>query len=73
MHSDNVTISTFQLFQLFPDQEAARDYLEARLWPAEPRCPVCQSTENATTRKRGESSVMRGEGTQVCNSYIKRG
>lgn len=52
MHNDKVTISTFQLFQLFPDQESARDYLEARLWPNGPRCPVCQSTENVTTRKR---------------------
>jgi len=49
---DHVTISTFQLFQLFPDQESARDYLEARLWPNGPRCPVCDHTENVTTRKR---------------------
>ena len=27
------TISTYQLFQMFPDQEAARVYLEGRLWP----------------------------------------
>ena len=27
------TISTFQLFALFPDEETARQYLEDRLWP----------------------------------------
>ena len=27
------TISTFQLFEMFPDQETARVYLEGRLWP----------------------------------------
>lgn len=51
--NDNVTISTFQLFQMFPDQEAARVYLESRLWPDGPRCPVCQSGERITVRKGG--------------------
>ena len=27
------TISTFELFQMFPDQESARVYFEARRWP----------------------------------------
>ncbi len=27
------TISTFELFQMFPDQGSARLYLESRLWP----------------------------------------
>lgn len=31
--NDGVTISTFQLFQLFPNQESARLYFESRLWP----------------------------------------
>ena len=35
------TISTFELFEMFPDQETARVYLEGRLWPNGPRCPVC--------------------------------
>ena len=47
------TISTFQLFQLFPDQESARDYLEARLWPDGVTCPVCKGRENITARKNG--------------------
>lgn len=27
------TISTFKIFELFPDAETARRYLESRLWP----------------------------------------
>ena len=34
------TISTFELFKMFPDQDAARKYLEGRLWPQGPKCPV---------------------------------
>src|ERR1022692_3682739 len=30
------TISTFQLFQAFPDVETARKYLESKLWPNGP-------------------------------------
>ena len=47
------TISTFELFAMFPDQEAARAYLEGRLWPKGPRCPVCGLGERITTRKGG--------------------
>lgn len=47
------TISTFQLFQMFPDQETARTYLEGLLWPQGPRCPVCGTGERITTRKGG--------------------
>lgn len=46
------TISTFQLFQAFPDEEAARLYLESRLWPDGIRCPNCKSGERITIRKR---------------------
>ena len=47
------TISTFQLFQMFPDAESARTYLEGRLWPQGPRCPVCGLGERITARKGG--------------------
>jgi transposase-like protein len=47
------TISTFQLFKLFPDQETARLYLESRLWPDGVKCPICKSGERITTRKGG--------------------
>jgi len=35
------TISTFQLFELFPDEASARMYLEARIWPDGVKCPDC--------------------------------
>lgn len=47
------TISTFQLFELIPDQETARRVLEARLWPNGVRCPVCGLGERITMRKDG--------------------
>jgi len=50
---DNLTISTFQLFKMFPDEAAARKYFESRLWPDGVKCPTCGSTERITTRKGG--------------------
>src|ERR1700678_1203620 len=47
------TISTFQLFEMFPDQETARTYLESRLWPNGPKCPVCVLGERITARNEG--------------------
>lgn len=47
------TISTFQLFKLFPDQDTARVYLESRLWPNGVICPVCRKADRITTRKGG--------------------
>ena len=47
------TISTFTLMKMFPDQEAARVYLESQLWPEGPRCPVCGLGERITKRKGG--------------------
>ena len=38
---------------MIPDQETARAYLENRLWPEGPRCPVCASGERITARKGG--------------------
>jgi transposase-like protein len=50
---DNVTISVFELFEMFPDQESGRKYLEARLWPKGVQCPHCKSGERITIRKGG--------------------
>jgi transposase-like protein len=47
------TISTFELFAMFPDQETARVYLEGRLWPNGPTCPVCGLGDRLTARKEG--------------------
>ncbi len=51
--NDKLTISTFQLFQMFPDQESARVYLESRLWPEGAKCPVCGLGTRITIRKNG--------------------
>src|ERR1700726_1563773 len=48
-----IVISFIQLFEMFPDQEAARLYLEARLWPEGPRCPVCGMGDRITARVGG--------------------
>jgi transposase-like protein len=45
------TISTYKLFELFPTEEAARVYLEGRIWPSGPVCPDCKS-ERISVRKR---------------------
>lgn len=47
------TISTFKLFELFPDEPSARKYLESRLWKDGVTCPECKSKERITTRKDG--------------------
>ena len=47
------TISTFKLFETFPDEEAARLYLEGLLWPNGVKCPDCNSGERITVRKAG--------------------
>ena len=48
--SGDVTVSTFELFQMIPDAEAARLYLEARRWHGEPACPLCGAYEHITAR-----------------------
>jgi len=47
------TISTFDLFDLFPDEESARVYLEGRLWPNGTVCPTCQAQDRITPRANG--------------------
>ncbi|HUS96139.1 MAG TPA: IS1595 family transposase [Hyphomicrobiaceae bacterium] len=47
------TISTFKLFELFPNEETAREYLEDRLWSNGPVCPECKSGDRITKRAGG--------------------
>lgn len=47
------TISLFQLAALFPNEEAARVYIESRRWPEGATCPTCQGRERITARRRG--------------------
>ena len=42
------TISTFKLFELFPNEESARKYLEGRLWPTGTTCPNCKGRDRIT-------------------------
>jgi transposase-like protein len=51
--NDGVTISIFQLAQMFPNQECARAYLEAQRWPEGAVCPRCAGSERIGTRKGG--------------------
>lgn len=47
------TISTYQIFEKFPNAEAARLYIEGRRWPKGAICPACQEAKRITTRKDG--------------------
>ena len=47
------TISTFQLFQMYPDHESARAYFEGRRWPNGVICPACDEAKRITPRKGG--------------------
>ena len=51
--NDRITISTAQLFAMFPDQDTARKYLESRLWPQGVRCPICGLGERIGTHSPG--------------------
>ncbi|OFV98750.1 MAG: hypothetical protein A3F68_10965 [Acidobacteria bacterium RIFCSPLOWO2_12_FULL_54_10] len=47
------TISTFQLFEIFPDVETARLYLEDCRWPNGTVCPHCQESKRITAKADG--------------------
>lgn len=48
-----LTISTFQLFALFPTEKSARKYIEKRRWSNGVICPCCNEAKRITTRKGG--------------------
>ena len=50
MAHGNLTVSTFELFDMIPDAEAARLYLEERRWHGSPSCPLCGAFENISAR-----------------------
>ncbi len=45
------TISTFELFQMFPDAESARGYMEAKRWPIGAICPGCADAKAVKDRE----------------------
>ena len=47
------TISAYQIFQLFPDQETARIFMEQKRWPDGPQCPHCHETERIGHKRPG--------------------
>ena len=42
--SDRNAISLFELMEMFPDEDAAREWFEAKKWPNGRHCPHCGST-----------------------------
>ena len=50
MH-DGVTISTYELLKLFPNEASARVYLEKRRWNGHVHCPHCACDGRITVRK----------------------
>ena len=48
--NDNLTISTFEFFERYPDKETARVYLEKRRWHGKVTCPHCGSEDRISAR-----------------------
>jgi transposase-like protein len=46
-----VTISHYEFLKQFPDETAARTYLEARRWKGSPTCPHCGNVDRVQVRK----------------------
>jgi len=61
-----VTISAYQVMEKFPDEEAARVYLEQKRWGGNPACPKCQSTDRQYKQRRGGK-----EGYYLCHHCKK--
>jgi Zn ribbon nucleic-acid-binding protein len=49
----NSTISTFELFAMFPDAESARVYMEGKRWPEGATCPACGEVKRIKARLNG--------------------
>ena len=65
--SDREGISVMQLFQMFPDEAAARKWLEDIRWPnGERHCPHCGSLKTATVKNEKPMPYHCGE----CREYF---
>ncbi len=52
--SDREGLTVMELMQMFPTEEAARDWFESKMWPDGRHCPHCGSVE--TTENSGKES-----------------
>ncbi len=50
-HNDGITISTFQFFKRYPNEQAAIDYLESRRWASGVVCPLCDSQRTSRMKE----------------------
>ena len=49
--NDGITVSTLQMFEMFPDAECARVFLEDHRWGGHIVCPLCGCDGSITARK----------------------
>lgn len=52
------TISTFELFQMFPDADSARTYFEQKRWPTGAICLACNEFKRIHARKDGKPMLV---------------
>ena len=57
--NDNLTISTFQFFQKYPDADSARLYFEKRRWRGHVVCPHCGCDGRISARKGSRAGYYR--------------
>ena len=46
-HNDGITISAYEFFKLYPDEQTAIDYLESRRWTNGVVCPHCEGVRTS--------------------------
>ena len=69
---DPTKLNLSTLSHLFVDENAAREFLEARIWPNGPVCPHCKHNEAyALTAKPGSKSPVR-KGVYKCKACRKQ-
>ena len=48
--NDRLTISLFELFEKFPNEESAKKYLEEKWWGDKIVCPFCGKIDSGRLR-----------------------
>lgn len=56
------------LSHLFTDEDAARDFIESRIWPNGPVCPHCKCEESYTLTAKPESTNPVRKGVYKCKA-----